>query len=270
MSGLVRVLLYLCAVVVSSSCLPGSASASPELSGNTRFKFGPGNATVTFGADAIINANDAGSTGTIKVQLWALAAPYRSGAGGLRGHLLGGFTLEPLFAGNVYNRVSQTVPASLPPQAGTYVLALVVSEYRGRQYVISDFRNFSTPVSLQPPQLFSMRGPWSMQTDLDNNLLELDVALISHTRTSKTGSLRLAVWATRRPYRGGAIRGHELGHVDLRALRKGLVYNDLLQSTELTVPPPGDYYISLLLLEFDGEDYVIQAHLPADDTISFY
>jgi hypothetical protein len=263
MSRCLRVWLCLCLFFAAA------ASASPELSGNTRFKFGPGNATVRFGADAIVNSNDDGRTGTIKVQLWALAAPYRTGAGGLRGQLLGGYTLEPLAAGEVYDRVSESVSASLPPAGGRYVLALVVSEYQGRQYVITDYRNFDTPVQLNPPQLFSMSGPWRWQTSPEDGSLQIKVALISHTRRAATGGLRLSVWATSRAYRGGDIRGYELGSVDLGALRKGLVYNDVDEYTDLELPPSGRYYINLVLSEYDGEDYVIQAFLPSSQTHTF-
>lgn len=244
-----------------------NAVAAPELVGRTRFQFGPGNTTVEFGADAIINPNERGTSGTIKVQLWALREPYAED--GLRGHLVAGFQLEGLYAGNEYRPARRNLAASLPPRRGTYFLALVVSEYQGRGYVITDYRNFDNPVTLAPAELFKMRGPWRWQASLEDGTMDLWVKQISHTRTGNTGTLRLSVWATEEPYEGGRFHGYEIGRVEKRALRSGYVYTDLHETVEYNAPPTGEYYTTLFLTEFDGTEYVIRGYMPADDTFYF-
>lgn len=259
-------LRHLLLLLVACACW-SHALASPLLEGRTRFQFGPDNATVEFGADAIVNGRERGTTGTIKVQLWALRAPYAEN--GLRGHLLAGFQLEGLHAGNEFRPARRNLAVTLPPRAGSYVIALVVSEFQGAGYVITDYRNFDNPVTLGPAQLFRMRGPWRWQSDPNNGSVDLWVDQISHTRTGNTGTLRLSLWATREPYRGGRLFGHEIGRSEKRALRSGFVYNDIYDRVAYAPPPPGEYYVGLFLTEFDGREYVIRAHLPSNEPTYF-
>jgi hypothetical protein len=243
------------------------ALAAPELSGRTRFQFGPNNATVEFGADAIVNNAD-NTSGTIKVQLWALNYPYEGD--GLDGHLVAEFKLDALYAGNEYRPAWRNLAARLPPRRGNYVMALVVSEFQhAGNYQITDWRNFDNRVSLAPATLFKLRGPWRWQSDVDRGTLSLWLNQISHTRPGNTGTLRLSVWATQAPYNGGRIRGYELGRTEKRALRSGYVLNDIHDVMPYAPPPSGEYYTTVFLTEFDGSEYVIRAWLQASETSWF-
>ena len=68
-----------------------NASAAPKFYGSARYQFSNQNTTVTFGCGGVKNDSSENATGTIKVQLWALAAPYSSGT--ISGKLLGEYKL---------------------------------------------------------------------------------------------------------------------------------------------------------------------------------
>jgi hypothetical protein len=245
-----------------------TALAAPDLVGGSRYSFGPNNATVTFGCDYIKNTSRENATGTIVLKLWARSAPYSGGD--LGGHLLSSYKLEPLGGGMQYSKLSRTVKCTLPTTRKSYYLVMAVTEFRKGGYVVVDHANFTTPVVLGvPPKQFTMSGPWRWQVSDDFASVEMCVDKISHTRTNYTGTLRLALWATQTPYSGGRISGWEMGMVQKKALDPGYSYNDVHNTAKFVKPPPGNYYVSLLLLEFDGGEYVIKAWLPGSKMTNF-
>lgn len=242
-------------------------AAAPKIKGSVNYQFGKDNTTVTLACDRIQNDSSENATGTVQVRLWALDAPYKGGT--IKGHVLASYTLEGLSGGMGYANPKRTLDTSLPSRQDTYHLCLTVSEYRQSGYVITDWRLFSKPLSLGPPKLFSLSGPWSWQANYAAGTLELKVGKISHTRKGDTGTLRLSLWATSAPYRGGEITGYQIGYVEKKALSPGYSYPDVTNTAKLKRPPAGTYHMNLVLSEYRDGGYVIVAYRPSNETARF-
>ena len=249
-------LLVLCALMISAT----QAFADAKITGSAKFQFSNQNTSVSFGCGGITNPSKENATGTLKVELWALDAPHAGGT--ISGIILGDYKLDGLNSGAGYTNVSKTLKAVVPKKRKAYYLCLTVLEYKRGAYVISDYRNFTGSTVLGPPaSLFSMAGPWRWQSSPEGGTIDIEVGKISHTRTGVTGSLNLAVWATVRPYNGGNIQGFKLGEVKKEALQPGYTYTNVKNTAKYTRPPAGTYYVSIVLSEYDGGSYKIQAHL---------
>lgn len=243
------------------------AHAAPKITGTCAYEFQNGESRVSIGLGKITNTGR-GTTGTLNVQLWALAAPYQGGR--ISGHVLGSYKLDPLKPGNLYEGPKKVVACTQPTQRKAWHLCVTVSEYSGDAYVIRDYFNFARTVTLGiPPKLFTLSAPTRWQTDYRNNRIDISAAKISHTRAGKTGGLRLAVWATPQPYAGGAISGYQIGCAELKPLDAGYSYTDVKRREVLTAPPEGRYYVTIALMEFDGKAYVIREYSSGKATTDF-
>ncbi len=256
---------------VMGACLLMAASlnAAPKIGGGFSYQFTTGNASVTLSLGAITNSSAENATGTILVQLWAMDEQYDGGR--LRGHTVASYKLEGLDGGRQYSNFKQTLKATMPPRRGDYHMCITVSEYREGGYVITDNRNMSKVVTLAPaaPAKVNLTGGWSWKRDIEAGTLNMQVKKITNNKAGKSGSLRLAVWATKQPYNGGRINGFQLGSVDKKALEKGYSYSDVVNTARFKKPPAGTYHTALFLLEFNGEEYVIVSHLKATTTSTF-
>lgn len=255
--------LTLSLLAAFTSCL----TAAPKISGSVNYLFGTGNATVSMGCDALINSSAENATAAIMVKLWAMDRPYSGGP--LTGHLLGSYKLAGLNPGAQYSALKKSVTATLPPRSGNYYICLSVSEYQNGAYLITDSRNFGKVIYLAAPKTFTLSGPWTWKSSYEGGTVNMKVAKISHTRQGSTGGLRLALWATSKPYAGGAINGYMLGSVDKKPLKPGFTYNDVDNTAKLKRPPAGNYYVNLVLLEFNGTDYVVMSHLAGAKPVYF-
>jgi hypothetical protein len=249
--------------------LTTAAHAAPKLSGAVPYQFGTGNTTVTLGCDAITNSSAENATGTIQVQLWALSEKYVSGR--ISGKIIAGYKLDGLEGGRQYSNLKRTLKTAMPAQRGSYYLCLTVSEFREGGYVITDFRNYTNAVTLGPLKLFTLLGPWSWQTNPEAGTISMKVKKISHTRTGKTGSLKLSVWATTKPGFTNKAGGtyYEMGSVVKKQLEPGYSYTDVENTAKYKRPPSGTYYLWLVLLESNGEEYVTMATLASEKPYTF-
>lgn len=243
------------------------AHAAPKLAGSAGYQFGANNATVTMKCDAVSNNDAENATGTIQVRLWALDAPYKGGT--ISGVVLGEYKLEGLDGGMRYPDFNKTVKTNLPRTKGTFHLCLTLSEYREKGYVLTDWRNFDKQVTLSPPKLFVMEGPWNWQTNYEAGTVNMKVKKISHTRSTNTGTLRLELWACAKPYTGGTIYGVKMGSVQKQALKAGFVYSDVDNTAKLTRPKAGTYHVVLVLLEYNNDTYSIVSWLNPSTTTVF-
>ena len=79
----------------------------------------------------------------------------------------------------------------------------------------------------------------------------------NQNNSGTTGTLKVAIWATKYPYNGGTINGYKLYEYTLDPLDAGYVYNDVSQTGWCTMPPSGSYSLSILLLEYDNPYYIV-------------
>ncbi|MCG8528573.1 MAG: hypothetical protein MI748_19505 [Opitutales bacterium] len=248
--------------------------ASPFFDGGVRYQFTGDMKRVSLSHTKISNDNHQGSTGTIKVSLWAMDHPYEGGQ--MDGFRVASYTLEGLKAGYWWNDMTKTLNATLPQWSDYYYMAMTVEEYFTEGYRITDWVNFADAVYLEkpapptPPKLnISMEGPYRWQTHPSEGKIEIDTGKITHNRNGHTGSLRIAVWATQNRYNGGQINGYVLGYVQKESLQKGMMYPHIDAYVRYKAPPSGRYYVTMTLSEFDGNAYVIRDYFTYDDTFNF-
>ena len=109
--------------------------------------------TVNIRADKVANNRSYGTSGTIKLELWALASPYSGGY--FTGYKLGQTTLGTLDAGGYYYGIDNTVTQLVTLPAGTWYMSLMVTEYTNNAlnsgYSVIDWGNFSTPWVIGAP-----------------------------------------------------------------------------------------------------------------------
>jgi len=238
---------------------PIAAHANAKIYGSAKFKFGTGNSQVTFGCGGINNPSTENATGTIQVRLWALDKPHVSGS--VQGKILASYKLDGLSPKANYSPVSHTAAVTLPSTRKPYYICLTVLEYKSDGYVVTDFRNFEGTTVLGPAKLFNLSSPWTWAAHTEGGIIDLNIAKISHTRTAKTGTLKLAIWATEEPYDNDVRKGFELGTVTKQPLDPGMGYTDVKNTAKYKKPPAGTYYVSVLLYEFQDDGYKTVAHL---------
>lgn len=109
--------------------------------------------TVRIQADRVYNRRAYGTSGTIRLELWAFATPYNGGQA--TGYKLGQTTLGTLPAGWYFHSIDQTVAQLTTLPYGTWYMSLVVTEYDDSAlndgFATIDWGNFSTPWVIGAP-----------------------------------------------------------------------------------------------------------------------
>jgi len=245
-----------------------SAQAAPRFAAPVRYDFNQQMTTVMLQCGMIKNDSRENATGSLKVQLWASSSPYNGGT--IRGHLLGTTgKLEGLGPGQYYENLRRTVTYDPPPSRGSYYLTWLLLEYKNGAYVIVNNVKVPAAVTLGPLQLFTMEAPWRWQTSYEGGTVDMSVAKISHRRTGTTGTLKLSLWLTDLPYRGGRLVGYEIGQVRKDPLQAGYVYTNVKNTAKFVQPPAGTYYATLVLSESDGEQFNTVAYLSSSSPATF-
>jgi DNA-binding beta-propeller fold protein YncE len=111
--------------------------------GNANYSMNGGN--ITLQVDGITNTRST-TTGTLRLELWALTAPYpNAGATGYK--IAQTSFINPLASNGSYSSSSQTVSQLTTPPAGTWYMVLLLTEYTGAStndgFVVVDSANFS-------------------------------------------------------------------------------------------------------------------------------
>ena len=73
----------------------------------------------------------------------------------------------------------------------------------------------------------------------------------------RSGTLKVAIYATSYPYDGGYLNGYLLYEFTLDPLDAGYYYSDISRRGWCTYPPSGSYSLTILLLEYISYDYQI-------------
>lgn len=115
----------------------------PRLTGSAGFSLGE--QSVGLRVDGIENPRVADNlSGTLSLELWALAAPYVAGAP--EGVQLAASNLGTLPGQNGWHNLDLTLPLAARP-AGTWHVTLLLREWTAAGYATRDFANFSLPVN---------------------------------------------------------------------------------------------------------------------------
>lgn len=237
------------------------SGASLDISGDVSYNVT--DSTIVLRAGRIQNNSSGGSSGTIRMELWAFTSPY-SGSGG--GYKLASFTLNQLSGGYSYTAVSSGSVLFSPPPPGRFYFSMLVREYTDTGsdgFTTRDYSNFSSPVRVAGGAFLDdiqIIGQTSWR--VSGNKVTLQVEKVSNVcNLGNSGSLHLDLWATASPYSGGPISGYRLGTVQLNPLKGGYAYNNVNQTVAYSEPPDGRYYMTLTLSEYHNGSYVIVDYL---------
>lgn len=259
-------------VIFAAFCivmLPALAlRAAVKFDGAVSYEFANSGTSIVINTGMIEDTNKENATGTMLVKLWATTTPYRGGD--ISGTVIGSYKLEGIKAGQFYRDLRKVVDYTPPGAHGTYFITLTLSEFSHGHYVIVDYRNMQNAATLGPLKPFTISGPCSWKSSYEGGTIGIRVAKISHTKKGTTGSLKLAVWATLAPYRGGALNGWQLGSVIKDGLRPGYTYTDVKNTAKFTPPPEGTYYIVIVLSEFERDQvYRMETYYSIPQAVMF-
>ena len=73
----------------------------------------------------------------------------------------------------------------------------------------------------------------------------------------RTGTLKVAIYATNYAYNGGSLNGYLLYEYFLDPLNAGYYYSDVSKTGWCTYPPSGSYSLTIVLLEYISYQYEI-------------
>ena len=111
-------------------------------------------------------------------------------------------------------------------------------------------------------------GSWGYKID-GNEITVYGDKIQNQNNGGRTGTLKIAVFATNYPYSGGYINGYNLVERTLEPLEGGYYYYDVSKSGWCTYPPSGRYSITILLMEYISYDYKIVDYITMDRYTSF-
>ncbi len=93
---------------------------------------------------------------------------------------------------------------------------------------------------------------------MDDQILLSTEKIINKSQKSKSGTLKLKLYATEFRYYGGPIDGYVLGEYTFsKILDSGEYFFDTSQKVKCTRPPNGKYYMTMVLLEYEGNQFKI-------------
>ena len=119
----------------------------------------------------------------------------------------------------------------------------------------------------------SLVGSWSYEISQSNETVRVYGDKIKNSSSGgHSGSIKLALYLTTSKYYGGSISGYALGEYRFNPdyLNGGQYFYNIDKTTSFSVTPPdGDYYVTLLLLEYQSNDFYIVDYVTFNNTISF-
>ena len=222
--------------------------------------------TAVIRVDRITNNSTSGTSGTIRLELWATSSAYSGG--NISGYKLAQHTLSPLNAGSSWVNVSSGTIAYSAPPTGTWHVTLVVSEYTAAGsndgFTIRDFGGFGSRLVVGSSggsggsnggsgTYLQIGGLCTYTPGNNNTTVVLGVGEVRNSAANRSGSLRVELWATASPYNGGGASGHKLAQFSLSPLNAGSSYLNLNSGTLAFTPPPtGTWYVTMIVTEYDG------------------
>ena len=106
-------------------------------------------------------------------------------------------------------------------------------------------------------------GNWGYT--IDGNYITLYGDKIDNQNNGgRSGTLKIAIYATDYPYSGGYLSGYLLYEYALDPLEAGYYYSNVSKTGWCTYPPKGTYSLSIILLEYTYSDYEVVDYITMD------
>ena len=274
-SGLGNTLAY-----DSASCEPeagaggsggGDPTAEVTLSGVIGYSIEPQNGLVTMRAESIRNRSSTQGTGTLRLELWALAGTW---PGAKTGYQMG-YSGLPLSCTDAAGRLGSGVGCGgvvleanyTAPPPGDYVAVLFLTEYdptcqASDKYCVVDYFNFTKPLIIETGGNVGGAGggielgSWRLSGNWGDGTVQLNVDKLRNSSRSRTSNtLRLELWATSTEYQGNDINGYRFFTSSLPDGCKQLAPNAECSGIGITGPvadrpPEGEYFLTLIVTEY--------------------
>lgn len=229
-------------------------------------------------AERIENNRNSGSSGFLRLQIWATDEVY-DGVSGITGYVLGTFNLGSLNSGSFFANVRRTVRFFRPPP-GIYFTTMTLEEDTVDGFVIVDSENFAGAVN------FGGFGEGSVADLGSNNDVGFvgDVSwlagngrveffaeqILNERGGGRSGILRLRLWATSTPYGGeGTLQGFPMATKRVGRLNGGFYFQNFSRRAFFRPPPSGEYYVTMTLEELVQGAWNIVDYVTFDGTSLF-
>lgn len=119
------------------------------------------------------------------------------------------------------------------------------------KYIFFFFILLNTQLSSQ-----NLSGSWGYEID-GNQITVYGDKIQNQNNGGRSGTLKIAIYATDYPYSGGYLNGYNLFEYTLDPLDGGYIYTNISKTGWCTYPPDGSYSLTILLLEYSYGDYEI-------------
>lgn len=269
-----------------SNALPCSALTSPSLLSSTSIvetvyssEFGQATSTrdvsqrdirlvsnVTFSSakskaqlsySRIENNRASGTSGEMRLELWAFSTPFTGGEQGVR---LATSSVGTLSAGFYKQPIGTPMVTAIRPPNGKWFYSMFLTE---QTVGYASNEGFKTVDSVNFPRVVTINsnGPAEGLLSFSGNVSYFvagDTATfapkdIINLRATATGKLRMSLWAFARPFDGAQQSGYRVGlGRELPALPPSSHFFSIDSLGSYAQPPAGDWYYTLFAEEYDA------------------
>jgi hypothetical protein len=122
---------------------------------------------------------------------------------------------------------------------------------------------FNTELTAQ-----NFSGSWGYEID-GKQITVYGDKIKNQNNGGRSGTLKIAIYATDYAYSGGSLNGYKLSEYRLDPLEAGHYYYDVSKTGWCTYPPKGSYSLTILLLEYTYNDYKIVDYITMNGYTAF-
>lgn len=205
-----------------------------------------------------IQNNRNGTSGTLKIELWAFLKRYFYGEQKNIGYIIGTYKFDPLKKAFFYHDIVHNVDFKEPP-SGYYYLTMILSEYSDNKFYTRDYRNFEDQIFLGSEIENSGKASFSFS----NKKVSINLEKIKNNQKNKSGKIICRLWGCKKKHTSGSVSGKKLAEFFLDPLSPGYVYNNLSRELAYQEPESGFYFIVISIGETLNDGNLLR------DTISF-
>jgi len=115
-----------------------------------------------------------------------------------------------------------------------------------------------------------LSGNWSYSMDFSAQTAHITGDKIVNNASSTSGTVKISLYLTDTKYAGGSINGYALANNKFDQLEGGYYYHDVDKQLNFDASPPsGNYYVTLLLLEYTNDGFVIRDYISFENLLAF-